>query len=86
MKKYVHDPRLFDDCDPYRIPFGEPGYDPFLDNPLPRLTAARLLDASCLAVREAILEARMKRYEYSKRYDRLRDVSKRAKLVLARTA
>ena len=86
MRTYQHDPALFDDCDPHRIPYGEPGYDPFLDVALPRLQAKDLLDPANLAVRQAILDGRVKRHRYGKRLDSLRDDSRRIKDVLVRRA
>lgn len=86
MKKYHYDPKLFDDCDPYRIPFGEEGYDPFLDAPLPKLRAADLLDHATLAVRESILGARLKRYQYDRKLKSVRDEVGGVKRLLSRTA
>lgn len=86
MKKYAYDPKLFDDCDPYRIPFGEEGYDPFLDAPLPKLRIADLLNDATLAVREAILDARLRRYQYGRKLESIRHEVGGVKRLLSRTA
>lgn len=84
MRKYYYDPRLFDDCDPFRIPYGEDGYDPFYDQPLVKLTFAAALDPINLTLRQAILDARMKRFSYEQRHKAIRHESRRLKAVLSR--
>src|SRR5690554_3996648 len=86
MRKYTYDPRLFDDCDPYRVPYGEEGYDPFLDAPLPRLRLEDAADHAVLAVRQAILDGRLRRYQYERRLQLVRDVVVGTKRILSRTA
>lgn len=84
MRKYKYDPRLFDDCDPFRIPYGEDGYDPFYDRPLPRLTVRAALDPNTLYLREAILNARAQRFHYEQRHEAVRSDAVRLKAVLSR--
>jgi len=86
MRKYDHDPKLFEDCDPYRIPYGCEGYDPFVDRPLVRLTAANVFDQSTLDFRQYILNARQQRFHNERRLEDIQHDARRAKDLLSRRA
>lgn len=86
MRKYEYDPRLFEDTDPYRIPFGEEGYDPFIDRPLVRLTGSAIFDETVHDFRQFILNARLQRFQNERRLEDIQHDARRAKDFLSRRA
>ena len=73
MRKYDYDPHLFEDCDPYRIPYGEEGYDAFLDRPLTKLRLSLVCTPGYLEIRQAILDGRQERFYYEQLASSIRD-------------
>lgn len=82
MRLYDYNPKLFADCDPHRIPYGEPGYDAYLDTPLPKLRIHLLTVPGYLENRAAILNGRLERYIYENRAAALRNEARRLRAMV----